>query len=63
MTILKDINSILAKLTKEQYEPYKQIYESMKEEYDKRYSEIFGAGRNRLYFENVINVNLSYVFF
>ncbi len=63
MTILKDINSILAKLTKEQYEPYKQIYESMKEEYDKRYSEIFGAGRNRLYFENVINVNLSDVLF
>lgn len=63
MTILKDINSILSKLTKEQYEPYKQIYESMKEEYDKRYSNMFGAGKNRLYFENVINVDLNEMLF
>ena len=32
MNILNNINILLAKLTEKQYAPYKELYESMKEE-------------------------------
>ena len=57
MDILKNINALLAKLTEKQYAPYKELYESMKEEYDKRYDHIFGVGNNRLYLNDNVEIN------
>ena len=56
MDILKNINVLLAKLTEQQYKPYKELYESMKEEYDKRYDHIFGVGNNRLYLDDNVEI-------
>ena len=56
MNILKNINILLAKLTEKQYAPYKELYESMKEEYDKRYDHIFGVGNNRLYLDDTVEI-------
>ena len=56
MNILNNINILLAKLTEKQYAPYKELYESMKEEYDKRYDHIFGVGNNRLYLEDNVKM-------
>jgi len=56
MNILKNINILLAKLTEQQYKPYKELYESMKEEYDKRYDHIFGVGNNRLYLNDNVEI-------
>ncbi len=56
MNILKNINVLLAKLTEKQYKPYKELYESMKEEYDKRYDHIFGVGNNRLYLDGNVEM-------
>ena len=56
MDILKNINVLLAKLTEKQYAPYKELYESMKEEYDKRYDHIFGIGNNRLYLDDNVEI-------
>jgi len=56
MNILKNINVLLAKLTEQQYKPYKELYESMKEEYDKRYDHIFGVGNNRLYLNDNVEI-------
>ena len=54
--ILNNINALLAKLTEKQYAPYKELYESMKEEYDKRYDHIFGIGNNRLYLNDNVEI-------
>ena len=56
MDILSNINILLAKLTEQQYKPYKELYESMKEEYDKRYDHIFGVGNNRLYLNDNVEI-------
>ena len=56
MNILNNINILLAKLTEKQYAPYKELYESMKEEYDKRYDHIFGVGNNRLYLDDTVEI-------
>ena len=56
MDILSNINILLAKLTEQQYKPYKELYESMKEEYDKRYDHIFGVGNNRLYLDDNVEI-------
>ena len=56
MDILKNINVLLAKLTEKQYKPYKELYESMKEECDKGYDHIFGVGNNRLYLEDSVKM-------
>jgi hypothetical protein len=56
MNILNNINILLAKLTEKQYKPYKELYESMKEEYDKRYDHIFGVGNNRLYLDDNVEM-------
>jgi len=56
MNILNNINVLLAKLTEKQYAPYKELYESMKEEYDKRYDHIFGIGNNRLYLDDNVEI-------
>lgn len=58
MNILSNINILLAKLTEKQYKPYKELYESMKEEYDKRYDHIFGVGNNRLYLDDTVKIDL-----
>ncbi|MFA6652884.1 MAG: hypothetical protein WCS93_00900 [Candidatus Delongbacteria bacterium] len=58
MNILKNINVLLAKLTEQQYKPYKELYLTMKEEYDKRYDHIFGVGNNRLYLDDTIRIDL-----
>ena len=58
MNIINDINALLAKLTEQQYAPYKELYENMKEEYDKRYDHIFGVGNNRLYLDDTIRIDL-----
>ena len=58
MNILNNINVLLAKLTEKQYAPYKELYESMKEEYDKRYDHIFGVGNNRLYLDDTVKIDL-----
>jgi len=54
--ILNNINALLAKLTEKQYAPYKELYENMKEEYDKRYDHIFGIGNNRLYLNDNVEI-------
>jgi len=56
MNIINNINVLLAKLTEKQYKPYKELYESMKEEYDKRYDHIFGVGNNRLYLDDNVEM-------
>ena len=58
MNILKNINVLLAKLTEQQYKPYKELYLTMKDEYDKRYDHIFGVGNNRLYLDDTIRIDL-----
>ena len=58
MNIINNINALLAKLTEKQYKPYKELYESMKEEYDKRYDHIFGVGNNRLYLDDTVKIDL-----
>ena len=58
MNILKNINVLLAKLTEQQYKPYKELYLTMKDEYDKRYDHIFGVGNNRLYLDDTVKIDL-----
>ncbi len=56
MNIINNINVLLAKLTEKQYAPYKELYENMKEKYDKRYDHIFGIGNNRLYLDDNVEM-------
>ena len=58
MNILNNINALLAKLTEQQYKPYKELYLTMKDEYDKRYDHIFGVGNNRLYIDDTVKIDL-----
>ncbi len=49
MHFIESINVLLAKLTKEQFEPYRKFWSN--EDFQERYDDIFGPRKPRLHFD------------